>query len=404
MAHLSRIRSLCSVLVIAATAWMLFGLPPSTYACPFCGAPTLTLSERFAKADVAVDARWIEAQDAQASRPASTTYEIVQVLRGSAKSIEKGSRIKVDAFHSRKPSIHVLLLGTHGKAIDWGEPLELTEAALSYVVQAPPRDVTGPRRLAYFVKFLEYPDQAIANDAYAEFANAPYEDIVPIARHMPHEKLRTWLVSPAVPKNRLGLYGMMLGLCGDATDAAHLEKIILAVPPDGERLGMDGIMAGYLLLKGEKGLPLIEDTKLKSATVPDSETFAATQALRFMWTYGNGRISPERVRSAMRCLIEHPLFAEIALIDLTRWKDWSIRQQLMQMYGKPEQDPRLKRAILEYMVVASKDSVSKGSVAKGTAQKGGSLKPPHAVDAAEFLKRVRQEDPKAFADFERRFK
>lgn len=388
MTHLAPVRFLFGALALATTGWVLLGTPPATQACPFCDAPTLTLAERFSKADMAVEAKWIDAHDAETGRPAHTTYEVIRVLRSGPESLETGSRIRVDALHTAKAGDRTLLLGTRGKKINWGEPLDLTQTAFNYVLQAPSHDVTGSRRLTYFVKFLEYPDLAISNDAYAEFANASYEDIVPIARQLPHDKVRKWLVSPAA-KNRLGLYGMMLGLCGDSADAAYMEKII-TLPTDGERLGIDGIMAGYLLLKGDKGLRLIEKTKLNT-TAPDRETFAATQALRFMWTYGDGRISQERLRSSMHALLDHPIFAEIAVIDLTRWKDWSIRQRLMQMYKEPDQDPRIKLAILQYMDLASKD----------TGKPPVERKPQHAQDATEFLQRVRQEDPKTFAKFQR---
>ena len=66
----------------------------------------------------------------------------------------------------------------------------------------------------------------IADDAYAEFANAPYNEIVPLAKQFPRESLRKWIVSPDVVPTRLGLYGMMLGLCGNDEDAALMQAKI----------------------------------------------------------------------------------------------------------------------------------------------------------------------------------
>ncbi|GIS58489.1 MAG: hypothetical protein CM1200mP2_07140 [Planctomycetaceae bacterium] len=103
-------------------------------------------------------------------------------------------------------------------------------------------------------------------------------------------------------------------------------------------------MSGYLLLVGEKGLPLIEQLKLKNQflvdangkvltdkkgrkkLVPFSETYAAMQALRFMWSYADGRIAKPRLGQSMRILLDRPKLADLVIADLARWKDWSIRE------------------------------------------------------------------------------
>ena len=93
----------------------------------------------------------------------------------------------------------------------------------------------------------------IGDDAFGEFANAAYSDVVLLSKELPREKLRTWLTSNMVSPGRIGLYGMMLGLCGTDEDVKLLERKILEGTED-FRLGIDGVMGGYLLLTGEKGL------------------------------------------------------------------------------------------------------------------------------------------------------
>jgi hypothetical protein len=243
------------------------------------------------------------------------------------------------------------------------------------------------------LKFLETPDGMIANDAYGEFANAPYKDIVPLAKQFPREKLRKWLASPDVPATRLGLYGLMLGLCGNEEDAALMQAKI-GETTDGFRLGIEGVMSGYLLLTGEKGLETIEKSKLQSKEVPFSETYAAMQALRFLWTYGNGRIPAERLKASMRLLLERPEVSDLVIADLARWKDWSIQSRLMEMYGAEEYNiPSIKRSIIRYMIASTKDVPA-----------GGGEKPPrHVTDGAKLLAQLRDKDAKMVNEVERYF-
>ena len=169
------------------------------------------------------------------------------------------------------------------------------------------------------MRFLEYPDAMVATDAYGEFAIAPYKDIVPIKDEFPREDIRKWLTDPETPKTRLGLYGLMLGLCGTNEDAQLLRDII-AQPTQDYRIGIDGIMAGYLILTGEQGLPLIEDNKLRNVDAVFSETYAGMQALRFMWTYSPETIPADRLRASMRILLDRPDLADLVITDLARWE------------------------------------------------------------------------------------
>src|SRR5690606_1580063 len=106
---------------------------------------------------------------------------------------------------------------------------------------------------------------------------------------------RKWVMNPETPVTRLGLSGLMLGLCGTEEDAKLMQQKVTEQTDD-FRLGIDGIMGGYLLLTGEKGLGILDETKLKNKKAPFSETYAAMSALRFMWDYGDGRISKDRLR------------------------------------------------------------------------------------------------------------
>lgn len=391
---------LLGAFVVSLAAWALLAPTPAA-ACPFCSAPSLTLSEQYAKADAAILGQWVSGEMSTREKLGSTTYEIVQVARTpfktgeSGKAIEKGKQITLERYRAGKKGDLTLLLGTRskGESVEWSSPLDVSVASYNYIVEAPSQDTKTEQRLAYYLKFLENPDRMVADDAYAEFANAPYKNIVPLAKQFPRESLRKWLTTPEVPVTRTGLYGLMLGLCGTEDDAAMMHAKIMETGQE-FRLGIEGVMSGYLMLTGEKGLNEIERSKLRSKDVAFSETYAAMQALRFLWTYGDGRISGERLKTSMRLLLDRPEVADLVIGDLTRWKDWSLQTRLMELYGAEEYNiPSMKRAIIRYMIASTKD-VSAG---------GGEKPPKHAVDGARYLEELRNKDAKMVNDAERYF-
>jgi len=377
--------------VVSATCWPV----NRAEACPFCGAAQMTLSEQLAAADAAVLVQWSSGVKDEADKPGTTTYQIKEVVKGP-KTTTKEQKITLDRFRAAKPGELFFILGTdmgEGKGVEWGSPLEVTETSYQYMAQAPSPEAPPAKRLAYFLKFLEFSDPIISNDAFAEFANAQYKDVEQLASQLPRDLIRKWINNPETQATRLGLYGMMIGLCGDDSDAEMLEKRIL-VKTDEFRLGIDGLMGGYLLIKKDKGLDVLDEHKLKNKKIPFSETFAAMQALRFMWTYGTGRIEPERLRQSMRILLERPEMADLVIADLARWKDWSIQDKLMSMYGEGEYNiPSIKRAIIRYMLVSSKD----------TATSAAAKVPDHVGKGAKLLDELRKKDPKTVSEAERFF-
>jgi len=343
---------------------------------------------------------WVSGETPSKDKLGSTTYEVVQVAHSPAKSVEKGKKITLDRYRAGKQGDLALLLGSRARAdsLEWGSPLEVTKQSYGYMVDAPPADAKPEKRLAYYLKFLENPDRMIADDAYAEFANAPYKDILPLAKQFPRESLRKWLVSPDIPATRMGLYGLMLGLCGADEDAALMEAKINE-NTEGFRLGIDGVMAGYVLLTGEKGLEKIEKSKLdvqkiQKKEIPFSETYAALQALRFHWAYGNGRIPAERLRASMRLALDCPEISDLAIGDLMRWKDWTLHARLMEMYDAEEYSvPTIKRAIVRYMIASTKDVPAGGGEPPGK----------HVAEGARCLEKLRDKDPKLVNEAERYF-
>jgi hypothetical protein len=359
-------------------------------ACPFCDAPDVTLTEQLQQADVAALVQWSSGKPADREQGfvGSTTYEVVKVVHDSSGTLAAGTKFDIVRHRAGTPGELFLMLGSFTTAIEWGSPIEVTETSFNYITQAPTKESPKKERLEYFVRFLEFPDRLISSDAYAEFAGAPYEDVAAIVDHLPREKLREWLSQDVwgekavIPVNRLGLYGLMLGLCGEPDDAQLLEEKIM-LPSAKYRIGLDGIMAGYVLLTKEPGLDLLDREKTGDRTEEFSEHVAATQMIRFLWTYGNGVVSPDRLKQSMRLLANNPKVADLVIPDLARWGDWGFTQPLIDLYGKPGYDvPFVQRKILHFMWAAI-DSVPMDSATT----------PEYVQLAKAFVEKIDAEDP-----------
>jgi len=391
-----------SVLLAVFGCLLLTGLVQVSQACPFCSAPSLTLSEQLADAELAALGQWTSGTKPTETQKATTTFTVLNVAKNANDKLQKKQVVTLEQYLPGKPGDLYLLTANTSPAkdgLEWSVPLEVTETSYDYIVKAPNPEVATGKRLAYFIKYLEYPDQVIANDAYAEFANAPYEDIATLAEKMPREQISKWVTSDETSPTRLGLYGLMLGLCGNDSDARKMQEMI-AKESDDFRLGIQGVMAGYLVIKGKEGLTWLEAQKLKPAIdptrkdkIPFSETYASMQALRFMWTYGKGKITNERLQQSMRILLDQPDLCDLVIPDLARWKDWSVQDRLMKMYNQEEfSTPPIKRSIVQYLLACSQDVPA-----------GVEEVPAHAAKAKILLDELRETDPKTVRNAERFF-
>ena len=394
-----------------AVSALTFALSQPATACPFCSAPSLTLSEQLAQSDAVVLVQWLEGKMTKGQVAGSTIYEIESVLKGPEDLLNKGDKIALARYRVGKKGDQFILMGSRGTVIEWGSPLEVTKTSYKYLANAPGPKEPQKKRLAYYLKYLEFPDQLVSNDAFAEFANADYKDITALADVMPRERIRKWVGSADTPVTRLGFYGLLLGLCGEKEDAALMRSVIIK-PSDDFRLGIDGVMSGYLLLTGKAGLDEIDRTKLKTKIIldidgkplldkegnttplPFSETYAAMQALRFVQRFAPKVIEQERLKQSMRLLLDRPELADLVIADLARWKDWAVQDRLMTLYGADEYNvPSIKRAIIRYMLVSTKDLPDDPKAKE----------PQHVTDGKKHLAALEKMDPKTVREAKRFF-
>ena len=115
------------------------GSARSAACCPFCEAPSLTLTEQLSQADVSLLVQWVQAEPANREKgfAGATTYEVVEVVHDAAKAYETGVRVKLNRERAANAGDLFILLGTKAASVEWASPLAVSETSYQYIKQAP---------------------------------------------------------------------------------------------------------------------------------------------------------------------------------------------------------------------------------------------------------------------------
>jgi len=384
------------MVVLAAALWLCSEIG-NVAACPFCPPSSPTWAEQFAESDVAVLVEWVASRDASADRrEAQTDFEIVQVWRNLNDRPQKGQIITVDYLVQGQPGDLCLMFGQQSdELLSYALPIEMTEIRAGYARQAPSIEQPTAERLKFFLRFLEASDTPIANDAFAEFSRANYDDVKAIRAQLSPIKIRQWLaeLEPAEELRR-GFYALLLGLCGDEHDAEALARDVLQpTPANVTRIGLDGQMAGYVLLTGSTGFERLVQARLASPAQPDGDVFATVNALRFLWQFEPGLIPRPTIAASLATLLDQPKFAEVVLVDLARWEHWTVLDRVLRLYNTPAfADPAAKHKILQFAMACVRAQ-----------QKTPDTKIPEVTRAEAFLKSIQQTEPETYQNAVRLF-
>ena len=378
LADNNRIRFRACLLVLFFLLWT----PGHLQSCPFCPPVSSTLTEDFEKARIVVLAEWDQLK--QTEEKYETTFRVIKVIRGDQSLLESKNQILIDEDYQGKKGDLFLLFSGDQEELSWDNVIPVSETSYQYILQAPGLESETKVRLKYFIRFLEFPESLLANDSFSEFAQASFEDVASLVDQYPVDKLRNWIKDKEVPVTRIGLYALMLGLSGNENDAEILKQRMSNLDSDFQ-IGLDGLMAGYVLLKGNEGLNYLNEKYLSRKDASSSETYAAMKALRFLYQYASDRVDREQVKASMRLMLDRSAMTELVIIDLTRWKDWSLSGQLMKMYSQPEHDNRqTRRAILRHLLLFREQKPSD----------------PSLKEVDEFLLKAQESDPKAYREAE----
>ncbi|MCC9599144.1 hypothetical protein LOC67_01130 [Stieleria sp. JC731] len=319
---------------------------PMVAACPFCESVQQTIRQQSETMDAVVIASCLDGESTRNLTTGVVKMKVEKVLKGG--QFVKAEQT-VDAIYFGKVEVgrRFLLSGVDPPNLQWS-CLPVNEKSEDYIVKATEVEDDPVARLRFFRKYLENEDPLISRDAYDEFASAPYDVISKIGPEMDRKQLIDWVKQPEMGVDRKRLYFTMLGVCGDDQDIPMLEEMLKHPTKSGAN-GLDALIACYLTLAGEKGLPLIEELYIANKKAEFSQTYAAIMALRFHGT--EGKVIPRSaLAESMHKILEREQLADMVIPDLAKWQDWSQIDRLSKLFK--EVDPKdnwLRVPVINYM-------------------------------------------------------
>lgn len=301
--------------------------------CPFCSVVNMTLSEQFKLNDLAVIAELVSGPEELPSKGELPVrqFKIKRILKGET-FINKGETFSAVLKGDHSKGAEYLVWGAGPPEILWSEPIPSHDRVEKYLEDIQELAEKGGSRLAFFQDYFEDPLKVLASDAYDEFAVASYEDLRAIKDQMSRDRLISLILDSQIEENRVRLYLTMLGICGQPEDTAILEKLLVSNDPK-ECRALDALVACYLCLKGAAGLPLVEKQFLSQADADFSKVQQVVAALRFHGTEVD-IVGRKYLVETVRKLLHRPRLADVVIPDLARWEDWSVMEQLVEMFKK----------------------------------------------------------------------
>ena len=147
------------------------------------------------------------------------------------------------------------------------------------------------------------------------------------------------------------LYLTMLGVCGQPSDVADVGNAVAvrrSEIQDGPRRHR-----GLLPDAEARRRPAARSKNLflKKKQEEFTDIFSVVMALRFLGQEEHGPIPRERLIGSMRLVLDHPRLADQAIMDLARWKDWSVMDRLVDLFtsADPETTTWVRIPVINYL-------------------------------------------------------
>ncbi|KAA1260721.1 hypothetical protein LF1_32620 [Rubripirellula obstinata] len=346
---------------IALAAVILAGTVTPSIACPFCSAVSQTLRQEMEVMDAVVIASCTQSDVTRNHSTGETTMRIEKVLMGDD-HIKVGDEVTAVYYGEVAVGRRFMLSGVDPPDLQWS-CLPVTERGEAYVIKvAELADADPAERLRYYDDFLQDEETMLARDAYDEFAIAPYSVMKELHDHMDHDQLVEWISDPELSSDRKRLFLTMLGICGNKDDLPMLEKMLRSTKKS-TRGGLDALIACYLTLAGEDGLPLIDELFLNNKSAPYADTYAAIMAVRFHGTEGEV-IQRSALVESLHYVLDRKDLADLVIPDLARWEDWTQIDRLTDLFLKSDPDNNWIRVpVINYLRACPLDK-AKEAIAK----------------------------------------
>jgi hypothetical protein len=346
------------LLAACAAAGLLVALPAPAPACPFCPSAGQTLLGEVNQAHLIVFGTLSNAQRDPNEFGKGTTDLDIEVVVKDHEYLKGKKKITLPRYVPPDPknkSKHLIFCEIYKGELDpyRGEAVPPDSQIATYLkgaIELKDKDV--PTRLAYFFKHFSSPDWAVSGDAFQEFSNAEYKYVRAAAPKFDPDQVLKMLKDPATSIARLGLLGLVFGHCGKGEAHARALRAMIDDPKVKQATGLDGLLAGYVLLDPKEGLAFL------AATVKDPKEdflvrYAALRCLRFFWEYREDVLKKPDIVAAVLPLVDQPDIVDLAVEDLRKWEQWDLAPKLIGLFDKPTHDASIiQRSIIKYALSA----------------------------------------------------
>jgi hypothetical protein len=351
MRHLSLRR----FMVLFAAAAVL-AVTPLALACPFCAQQKgPTLLGDYKQAAIVLVGKFANARlDANSGLENGTTDFVIEETLKDNPILKGKMTITLPRYIPPTKSKYVLFCDVFKGKID---PYRLAEVQpgsdlVRYLKGALKiKDRPIGERLRYCFDYVQSKDLEVSLDAYREFARASYDDYRGMAKALPANTIAGWLQDSNTPSYRYGLYASLLGHCGKDEHAKLLREML--DKSGRQSSGVDGILAGYLMLLHKEGHTKDGLTYVRGLLTDRKQPFlmrySALRTLRFFWDTRPDVFSKKDLADSVALLLDQPDMADFAIEDLAKWEQWNRTDQILGLFNKTAFNaPVVKRAILRY--------------------------------------------------------
>jgi hypothetical protein len=324
--------------------------PCTVLAAPFC-APLRTFREVAAESQAVVFGAVDNPREGLFG--SSVDFSIAGVIKSHRILRGKKSLVlpyKIEVKDRNCPPRFLIFLDVDKGKIDPIRGVPVGPAVVDYLTgMLAIQPVNIVARLRYCLDFVDHPEKEIANDALAEFRKVSDGEMSQAARKLPAAKLRRWLRDPHAKTWQLAPFAVMLGHCGTAEDAILLRSLAIRLMKEVEKsAGLDGVLAGYVLLRPKEGCLYLRKVLANQAN-GFLHHYSALRAIRYLHDTRPDVIDKQSIVEVMKLALGQPEIADLIIEHLRRWRCWDLTSHILPMFNRQgEKNALIRRAVLRY--------------------------------------------------------
>ena len=333
---------------------------PKVSACTFCGGglkTQQTLRERLQTAEFVAYGRLQNPKFDPNNGGGTTDFQIITTVKSSP-NLVLGKIVTLPRYYpvigDTPPDYFIFATIEKGQIVPF-HGLPATAGVSVYLEATRKIDATdAAERLKFYFQQLDSIDPVIARDAFLEFAKTPDAVLVEHKNLLDAATLRKLILNPKTPTEHVGVFAMLLGLCGNPSDAVMLQKWLQIQPtPEMIRENLGGLLAGLTLLNAEAGWTMTQAI-LTDAERPFDHRLTAVSTVRF---FQSTRVKESKpyILQCYKGLLQAGDMADIAMEDLRRWGWWDLTDDILSLFNRlTHQAPIIRRGIVRYALSCPK--------------------------------------------------